>query len=34
VLKGYVSPTKTPNAAPVTGMHDVIILSSVHWSYL
>jgi len=28
VLKGYVSPSKTPNAAPVTGMSAVLTLQS------
>jgi len=30
VLKGYVSPAKTPNAAPVTGMHDSDMMSVIH----
>jgi len=29
VLKGYVSPSKTPNAAPVTGMLAILSLQSV-----
>jgi len=30
VLKGYISPSKTPNAAPVTGMSVVLTLQAVH----